>query len=203
MNKREPLLMMNDRKYKWCKRLLILTMVVLCMRLFDLQILRGEEMRRLSEQNRVRLRKIIAPRGTLFDHKGRILADTRPSFNLYIIQEDIKDFNQTVDGIANLLEIERDEIIDKLKDARDFPASFPVKIESDMTMDQVAKVEANKFYLPGVSIQIEPKRNFPYGTMLSHTLGYVSEISGEELKLKEYKGYTPGEAIGKFGLERM
>lgn len=159
-------------------------MIVLCMRLFDLQILRGEEMRRLSEQNRVRLRKIIAPRGTVFDRQGKILADTRPSFNLYVVQEDIKDFNQTVDGLAKLLGIDRDEIVDKLKDARDFPASFPVRIESDVTMDQVAKVEANKFYLPGVSIQIEPKRNYPYGTMLSHTLGYVSEISNDGTEIK-------------------
>ena len=70
-------------------------------------------------------------------------------------------------------------------------------------MDQVAKVEANKFYLPGVVIQIEPKRNYPYNTMLSHVLGYVSEISTEELKTPEYKNYAMGDAIGKFGLERM
>ena len=102
-----------------------------------------------------------------------------------------------------LLEIDRDEIIEKLKDARDFPSSFPVKIESDMSMDQVAKVEANKFYLPGVVIQIEPKRNYPFGPMLSHALGYVSEVSTEELKTEEYKKYAIGDTIGKFGLERM
>ncbi len=104
---------------------------------------------------------------------------------------------------SQLLDIDRDEIIDKLKDARDFPSSFPVKIESDMSMDQVAKVEANKFYLPGVAIQIEPKRNYPYNTMLSHVLGYVSEISTDELKSPDYKNYAMGDTIGKFGLERM
>ena len=75
-------------------------MIILFMRLFDLQILKGDEMRRLSEQNRVRVKKILAPRGTIFDRTGKILADTRPSFNLYLIPEDIKDFNQTVDGFV-------------------------------------------------------------------------------------------------------
>ena len=193
----------REKKYKWCERILVFTVIILCMRLFDLQILKGEEMKRLSEQNRVRIKKILAPRGTIFDRTGKILADTRPSFNLYIVPEDIKDFNQTVDGLAQLLDIDREDIIERLKDARDFPSSFPVKVESDMSMDQVAKVEANKFYLPGVVIQIEPKRNYAYGPMLSHALGYVSEISPEELKTAEYKKYSIGDTIGKFGLERM
>jgi penicillin-binding protein 2 len=193
----------RDKKYRWCKRILVFALIILCMRLFDLQILKGEEMKRLSEQNRVRIKKIVAPRGTIFDKNGKILGDTRPSFNLYIIPEDIRDFTQTVDGIVKLLQLDREEVIAKLKDARDFPSSFPVKIEPDMSMDQVAKVEANKFYLPGVSIQIEPKRNYPYGTMAAHVLGYVSEISGEELKKPENKSYSPGDAMGKFGLERM
>ena len=88
----------REKKYKWCERILVLTMIVLFMRLFDLQILKGDEMRRLSEQNRVRIKKILAPRGTIFDRTGKVLADTRPSFNLYLIPEDIKDFTQTVDG---------------------------------------------------------------------------------------------------------
>ena len=102
-----------------------------------------------------------------------------------------------------LLDIDREEIIEKLKDARDFPSSFPVKIASDMSMDQVAKAEANKFYLPGVAIQIEPKRNYPYNTMLSHVLGYVSEVSTDEMKTPDYKNYSMGDTVGKFGLERM
>ena len=192
----------QERKYKWCKRVLVFAIIILFMRLFDLQILKGDEMRRLAEQNRVRIKKILAPRGTIFDRKGRILGNTRPSFNLYIVPEDIKDFTETVDGVVKLLDLDREEIIAKLKDARDFPSSFAVKVESDMSMDQVAKVEANKFYLPGISIQIEPKRNYPYGEMLSHALGYVSEVNNEELKMTEYKGYAPGDPIGKFGLER-
>ena len=193
----------REKKYKWCEGILALTMIVLFMRLFDLQILKGDEMRRLSEQNRVRVKKILAPRGTIFDRTGRVLADTRPSFNLYLIPEDIKDFTQTVDGCAQLLGIDRDEIVEKLKDARDFPPSFPVKVESDMSMDHIAKVEASKFYLPGVVIQIEPKRHYPYGPMFSHVLGYVSEISPEELKTEDYKKYAIGDTVGKFGLERM
>jgi penicillin-binding protein 2 len=193
----------HEKKYKWCKWVLVFAVIILVIRLFDLQILKGDQMRKLSEQNRVRIRKILAPRGTIFDKNGRILANTRPSFSLYIVPEDIKDFTETVDGIVKLLDLDRDDVIERLKTARDFSPSFPVRIESDMSMDQVAKVEANKFHLPGISIQVEPKRNYPFGTMLSHALGYVSEVSADEIKSPEYKNYAPGDPIGTFGLERM
>ena len=190
-------------KHKWCKLILIVTMVVLSLRLWDLQIMRGSEMRKLSEQNRIRVKKVIAPRGVIFDKLGRVLADTRPSFNLYITPEDIKDFSETVDGLARLLGIDRDDIMEKLKIANGFPPSFPVKIKADVTKDELAKVEAHKVFLPGVSIQIEPKRNYPYNQMMAHMLGYVSEINEDELKTKEYKDYSPGDYIGKYGLEKM
>jgi len=189
-------------KYKWCKYILIVTLAVLLIRLWDLQIMKGNEMKRLSEQNRIRIKKVIAPRGIIYDRNGKVLADTRPSFNIYITPEDIKDFDQTVNGLAQLIEMDRDDILDRLKGVSGLPASFPVKIKSDVTMDDVAKVEANRVYLPGVSIQIESKRNYPYGKMFAHLLGYVSEISGEELKNKEYKHYSQGDFIGKNGLER-
>ena len=189
-------------KYKWSKLVLVITMVILSLRLWDLQIMRGSEMRKLSEQNRIRVKKVIAPRGVMFDTQGRVLADTRPSFNLYITPEDIKDFSQTVDGLAQLLSINREDILDKLKMASGFPPSFPVKIKPDVTKDELAKVEAHRVYLPGVSIQIEPKRNYPYGKMMAHMLGYVSEINGDELKTSEHKDYSPGDYIGRYGLER-
>ncbi len=189
-------------KFKWCNLILIITMTVLLIRLWDLQIMRGSEMRKLSEQNRIRVKKVIAPRGIIYDKSGRVLADTRPSFNVYITPEDIKDFSQTVDGLAKLLYVDRDDIIDKLKAASRMPPSFPVKIKSDIPMDEVARIEAHRVYIPGASIQIEPKRNYPFGKMLAHALGYVSEINDEELKAKEYKSYSPGDYVGKYGLEK-
>ncbi|MCX7966805.1 MAG: penicillin-binding protein 2 [Syntrophorhabdaceae bacterium] len=191
-----------DSKYVWIKRILIFFIIVLLIRLWDLQIMRGSEMRMLSEQNRIRVKKVVAPRGVIYDKNGKVLAETRPSFNIYIVPEDIKDFNQTVDGLANLMKIERDEIINKLKAASNMPPSFPVKIKSDVTMDDVAKVEAHRIYLPGVQIQIEPKRYYNYGKTFAHLIGYVSEISDEELKKKEFKNYSPGDFIGRYGLER-
>jgi penicillin-binding protein 2 len=193
----------SPNKYKWSKMLLVFTMIILFVRLWDLQVMKGAEMKRLSEQNRIRVKKILAPRGIIFDRNGKILADSRPSFNLYITPEDIKDFSQTVDGLARVLGIDREDIVDRLKNSAGLPASFPVKVKPDVSMDEVAKVEANRVYLVGVSIQIEPRRWYPYEKVLAHALGYVSEIGEEELKMKEYKGYTQGEFIGKYGLERM
>jgi penicillin-binding protein 2 len=190
-------------KYKWCTLILVLTMTVLLIRLWDLQIMRGTEMRKLSEQNRIRVKKIVAARGIIYDRTGKVLADTRPSFNIYLTPEDIKDFSQTVDGLAQLLKCDREDIIEKMKAASGMPPSFPIKIRSDIPMDEVARVEANRVYIPGISIQIEPKRNYPYAASFAHVIGYVSEISDEELKdKKKHKDYSPGDYIGKYGLER-
>lgn len=191
----------KEATYRWCKRILGFVLVVMMLRLLHLQIIKGEEMRKLSEQNRIRIQKIYAPRGTIFDRKGRILAETRPSFNLYIVPQEIRDFNQTVDGLAEILNIDRQEIVEKLALSRNMPPSFPVKIKSDLTFDEVSKVEANRIFLPGVMIEIEPKRYYPYGEALAHIIGYVSEISAEELKL--FSGYTAGDYVGKFGLEKV
>jgi len=190
-------------KFKWCTLILVITMTVLLIRLWDLQIMRGSEMRKLSEQNRIRVKKILAPRGIIYDRTGKVLADTRPSFNIYLTPEDIKDFSQSVDGLARLLNWDREDVIEKMKAASGMPPSFPVKIKSDIPMDEVARVEAHRVYIPGVSIQIEPKRNYPYGASFAHVIGYVSEISDEELKnRKQSKEYSPGDYIGKYGLER-
>ncbi len=189
--------------YKWCNLILVITMTVLLIRLWDLQIMRGPEMQKLSEQNRIRVKKVVAPRGIIYDRNGKVMADTRPAFNIYITPEDIKDFSHTVDGLAGLIGWDREEIVEKLKAASGMPPSFPVKIKSDVPMDEVAKIEAHRVYIPGVTIQIEPKRNYIYGKSLAHVIGYVSEISEEELKNKKaYKNYAPGDYIGKYGLEK-
>ena len=191
-----------DSKYTWSKRILVFILIILLVRLWDLQIMRGQEMKRLSEQNRIRIKKVVAPRGVIYDKKGRILADTRPSFNIYITHEDIKNFDQTIDGLVSLLKISKEEIMERLEATKGLPPSFPVKIKSDISMDDVAKIEANRVYLPGVNIKIEPKRFYHYGKMFAHMIGYVSEISDDELKKKEYKDYSPGDYIGKYGLEK-
>jgi penicillin-binding protein 2 len=193
-----------SNKYKWCNLVLVITMTVLLIRLWDLQIMRGPEMQQLSEQNRIRVKKVVAPRGIIYDRNGKVIADTRPSFNIYITPEDLKDFSQTVDGLADLIGWDREDVIEKLKAASGMPPSFPVKIKSDIPMDEVAKIEAHRIYTPGVTIQIEPKRNYIYGAALAHVIGYVSEISDKELEDKKaYKGYSPGDYIGKYGLEKM
>ena len=125
MKARQPESVTHEKKYKWCERILVLTMIVLFMRLFDLQILRGEEMKDSPSKTGCASRKSWRRGGLSSTEPGKILANTRPSFNLYLIPEDIKDFSQTVDGLVELLDIDREEIIEKLKDARDFPSSFP------------------------------------------------------------------------------
>ena len=116
-----------SNKYKWCNLVLVITMTVLLIRLWDLQIMRGPEMQQLSEQNRIRVKKVVAPRGIIYDKTGKVIADTRPSFNIYITPEDIKDFSQTIDGLAGLIGWDREEIVEKLEGGQRYAPVIPRK----------------------------------------------------------------------------
>ena len=73
----------------------------------------------------------------------------------------------------------------------------PIRLLEDATAEQVAIIEERSEDLPGIITVIESRREYPYGTLASHALGYTSEISEEQLKLPEYEGYTQGDRIGQ------
>jgi hypothetical protein len=87
---------------------------LLLLRLWTLQIIRGEHYSNLSENNRFRLEDVIAPRGMIFDRQGRILVDNRPAFNLAIIPAEVKDPEKTLDRLREILNVDRSASMEKL-----------------------------------------------------------------------------------------
>ena len=175
--------------------------VVLLLRLWFLQIIRGDSYRNLSENNRIRLEDIVPTRGIIYDRHGRILVDNRPAFNLAIVPEDVSDIHLTLGQLSGLLGVEQSQFMEKFQGAPKGAPFRPVLLKRDMTRDEVAAVESHRFDLSGVMVQIEPKRSYERPSFAAHLIGYLGEIEEAQLKGRRDQGYKLGDYLGKYGVE--
>ncbi|MEP7212658.1 MAG: penicillin-binding protein 2 [Acidobacteriota bacterium] len=181
-------------------------LALLGVRLYFLQIAQGDYWAGRAENQRIRLIPIPAPRGAIFDRNGKILVDSRPTYNVVLSNEPIKkiDVTERVDEYADGLNLERSFVIERLnliKKQNEFEAMV---LKESATMQDIAWVESHSIEFPELRIELQPQRFYPLGTNLAHVLGYVGEISPKQLESDEYKdkGMRPGDIIGKGGLEQ-
>lgn len=181
--------------------LVVSIFVVLLLRLWFLQIIRGESYRNLSENNRIRLEDIPPTRGIIYDRHGRILVDNRPAFKLALVPADVGDLKLTLDKLGRILKVEEPQLVEKVKSAPRGAPFRPILLSRDMNRDQVAAVETHRFNLPGVMVQIEPRRSYEMPSFAAHLIGYLGEIEEAQLKEKRHQGYKLGDYLGKYGVE--
>jgi penicillin-binding protein 2 len=175
---------------------------IIIARLIYLQVIVGAEYRHLSLNNSIRLKSIEPPRGLILDRKGRRLADNRPSFDVNITLKDTRNLNQTVESLSRHLALSSEEIRSKIRDQRGLAAYKPILVKQDIGRNALAAIEVHKHELPGVSVDVKVRRNYVHNRRAAHLIGYLSEISPEELSSDRYPGYRRGDYIGKFGAEK-
>ena len=181
--------------------LVIAVFVVLLLRLWFLQLIKGETYRNLSENNRIRLEDIAATRGIIYDRNGRILVDNRPAFQLAIVPEDVSDLEHTLTELSRILGSEQGQLRKRIRSVPKGAPFRPIVLKRDMTRDQVAAVETHRFHLPGVLVQIEPKRSYERPSFAAHLIGYLGEIEETQLKRRRGREYKLGDYLGKYGVE--
>ncbi len=174
----------------------------LAVRFWYLQALHGAHFKELSENNRIRTVKSVAPRGIIYDRNGTKLADNRPGFDLYIVPEDVTDWKATKERLSNLIELDEESINKKLDKAKSRPKFQAVKLKEDLTWEETVKIESYKFEIEGVFLEVAPKRQYLYEESIAHVLGYLGEVNERELKRLKEQGYTSGDLIGRYGLEK-
>jgi len=175
---------------------------ILMLRITHLQIIKGGYFRNISENNRIRLIPIAASRGMIFDRNGEILAIDEPSFDISIIQLGLSKNNieKSLSNLSKLVDINIEEAKTNIKKKHNRPFE-PAVIVADVDRITLAKVAERAPDLPGVLIQVTPKRNYLHGELCAHLLGYLGEIDQKELNIR--KNYKSGEWIGKSGIESV
>lgn len=169
-------------------------------RLWYLQLELGAEMRRLSEHNRIRLRRVRAPRGIIYDRHHRILVENRPSFDMVVVPEDTPDLHGVLRALARYLGEEPSRLEAKVRAPTRRPPYEGIVLERDIEWRSVVALETHQLDLPGVSLQVAPRRFYPMGSLAAHVLGYVGEVTAEDLARE--RRYRPGDIVGKAGLEK-
>ncbi len=177
-----------------------LVLIVLAAGLWRLQVLGAENYRVLAEANRVRKVPILAPRGRLFDREGRPLVENYSSVTCYLSREQLRDADLPV--IADGLHLPMDQLNYTLRHFQYAPKYQPIPLKQDITPDEQAFIEAHRNELPELETLEEQRRLYPRDGFASHLIGYVGEISEQDLNNPKYAFYEPGDVVGKSGVEQ-
>ena len=181
-------------------------LAILGVRLYYLQVVKGEYYAERAENQRIRHIPIPAPRGVIFDRNGKILVDSRPTWNVVLSNEPIKkiDVTSRIEDYADGLNLDPSFVVERLDLIKKQNEFETMVLKENATIQDISWVESHSLEFPELRIENQPQRFYPLGTQLAHVLGYVGEISPKQLESDEWKdkGLKPGDIIGKGGLEQ-
>jgi len=176
-------------------------MFVLGIGLWRLQVLGATNYRVLAEQNRIRKVPVLAPRGKIFDREGRIIVDNYPSVSCYLLRDPQQKVDADLPLISSGLHIPVEQIQAILKHFQYAPKYQPIPLKVDITPDEQAFIAAHRDELPELETLDEQRRLYPKNGFLAHLIGYVGEVSENDLNNDKYAAYSPGDVVGKSGVE--
>ena len=185
---------------------------VLVWRLADTQLRNGAYYEYLADLNQTRTIPVAAPRGLLYDRNGIVIARNRPSFVVQVVPFQLSDPNAEIRELATILSVPEATLWQRLlhqngvtyKTFDDLAAAIPlgpVNIAEDLGTATVGRFAERADELPGMSVELVPVRQYPYGTVASHAIGYVGQISESQFTELKSKGYGANDTIGEEGLE--
>lgn len=193
-------------------RVFIVTLVVsvalalLVFRLFYLQVIRHDDLLAQAEGNRVAFIPTVPNRGLILDRNGVVLATNYSAYTLEISPQKASDVDETIQALSQIIDIQpRDKRRFKrlMEESKNFE-SLPIRTR--LTDEEVAKFSAQRFRFPGVEVKARLFRNYPYGELASHVLGYIGRINTKEKERIDEEGegdnYRGTHYIGKLGVEQ-
>lgn len=179
---------------------------VLIANLYSLEVIQYQDYQTRSNDNRIKIVPIAPNRGLIYDRNGVLLAENRPIFNLEVTPEQVRNIDKTIEHIKEILDVPDDKIAQFKKELKQTRRFNSVPLLTQLTQEQVAKFSVNQYKYPGVAITATLKRYYPYGSILTHVIGYVSRINDRDLKRLKREGieanYKATRDIGKLGIEK-
>jgi len=170
---------------------------------FRTQILQHDQFAMQSEENRLRQIPLPAPRGMIFDRKGKIIAESIVGYSVSLISPSVDSLRATVRRLGTVIPITADQVEAAVRRWRQAGSSRPTVIIRDATFDVVSVLEEHRNEFPQLLIQSAPKRYYPDGPAVSAFIGYTAEVNERELNSPQYASYKMGQQIGKQGLEKQ
>lgn len=180
--------------------LFILTLLARCV---YLQIMNYQKYQTLSDHNQLRLLPIAPSRGLIYDRKGRLLARNIPAFHLTLVPEKVPDLQAVLNTLHEIIPFEplqREAIVDKIAHS---PVHQPIILRLKLTEEEMSRFVVNQYRLPGIHLSVDWLRDYPYGPLLAHVIGYVSEANRDDLMKINKKRYAGTHQLGKTGLEKQ
>jgi len=168
---------------------------------FRTQIIQHEKFQLKAETNRLRPIPLTAPRGAIYDRRGRIIAENVPGYSVKLLAPSADSLRAVLTRVREVVPLDsvaQTEVLRRFQTAR----YQPVVVFGDATFETVSRLEEHRVALPGLVIQAEPKRLYPAGKAVAHLVGYVGEVTDADLESERYQGLEPGAIVGKAGLEQ-
>ena len=178
-------------------------LVVYLLAFWYLQVVKVDHYRRLSDSNRLRRVTIMPLRGVIKDSENRVLANSRIAFNIRLDREKVPEMQAFLPRLAGILGIPETTLRERLAKYRGRPAFEPVILKEDVDLAEAAYIESRRLELPMLSVEVESRRNYLYGPLAAHALGYVGEVSEDQIKADPSAAYDLGEIVGKAGVEKQ
>ncbi len=177
----------------------LLLFTLLAVRLFAVQVLNWREYRDKSDHNRFRLIQIAPPRGVMRDHTGKLLVTNRAAYSCYGVPNELWRDKRSMELLGRVLQMPDSFLAEEV--IQPFRRTFaPMRLKRDLSFAELSAFEEVRDQIPGAFLEVEQKRSYA-GKLMAHAIGYVSEISKEELP--KFPGVATGDLVGKRGLERL
>ncbi len=183
--------------------LTLIAFFLLTLRLFFLQIIQGKKYRTLSSNNRIRLTRVKSSRGVIYDRNKNVLTTTRPSYLATITPEDTDDWDAELAFLSKIINLPKEKLYKKIHSSSKRKPYKQIVLKKDLNFFEVASIEGYKLDLPGINVEVEAVRSYPENEFAAHLLGYMGEISEQQLRKKKYHNIRSGDQIGQYGLEKV
>ncbi|WP_409159298.1 peptidoglycan DD-transpeptidase MrdA [Pectobacterium sp. B2J-2] len=179
---------------------------VLVANLYHLQIVRVDDYRTRSNENRIKLVPIAPSRGIIYDRNGTPLALNRTIYQLELVPDKVDNLKETLEALRPVVDLTDDDLESFEKERKRSRRFTSIPVKTGLNEIQVARFAVNQYRFPGVEIKGYQRRYYPYGSALTHVTGYVSKINDKDVErlTKEEKiaDYAATHDIGKLGIER-
>lgn len=182
--------------------LVLFVFALLVLKLFNLQVIRGEEYKKVSDNNRLKIVRRPAPRGIIYDRNGMAFVSDMPFFDASAVKKDLPEDWNTLFSLSSILNIST-ETLKAILNKPPVDNSDSVKFKENLSFDEVAMLEARKIEFPGLQVDVRTGRKYLYGALAGHVLGYLNRLTPGQLKNDDYSDVPQEAFVGQYGAEKF